>query len=85
MCEFITKCYGMGLEGRGVTMVVRHKAERGPDVDGWDLTLAIDCTKEQHKLLQELIVLNLAKAARQTSLTSVRELRAVRAGTSACT
>jgi hypothetical protein len=61
MCDFIAKGYGMGLEGRGVTMLVRHKAERGPDVDGWDLTLVIDCTKEQHERLRELIVLDLAK------------------------
>jgi hypothetical protein len=56
MCKFITKCYGMGLEGRGVAMMVRHKAERGPDVDGWDLTLVIDCTKEKHERLQELLL-----------------------------
>jgi hypothetical protein len=61
MCDFITKCYGMGLEGRGVAMNVRHKAERGPDVQGRDLTLVIDCTKEQHERLQELIALDLAK------------------------
>jgi hypothetical protein len=60
MCEFTTKCYGMGLEGRGVAMMVRHKAERGPDVEGWDLTLVIDCTKE-HGRLQELIGHQLAK------------------------
>ena len=28
MCDFTTKCYGMGLEGRGVTMMVQHKAEK---------------------------------------------------------
>jgi hypothetical protein len=39
MCEFITKCYGMGLEGRGVAMKVQHKAERGPNVECWDLAL----------------------------------------------
>ena len=61
MCELITKCYGMGLEGRGVTMVVRHKAERGADVEGWDLTLVIGCTKEQHERLQELIGHQLAE------------------------
>ena len=61
MCELTTKCYGMGLEGRGVTMMVQHKAERGPDVEGWDLTLVIDCTKEQHERLQELIGHQLAE------------------------
>jgi hypothetical protein len=56
ICDLTTKCYDMGLAGRGVTMVVRHKAERRPDVDGWDLALAIDCPKEQHgERLQELI------------------------------
>jgi hypothetical protein len=60
----IPKCYTawvMGIDGRGVTMMVQHKAERGPDVDGWDLGLVIDCTKEQHKCLQKLVVLHLAK------------------------
>jgi hypothetical protein len=61
MCELTTKCYGMGLEGRGVTMMAQHKAERGADVEGWDLTLVIDCTKEEHERLQELIALDLAK------------------------
>jgi hypothetical protein len=61
MCEFITKCHGMGLEGRGVTTKVQHKAERGPNVDGWDLTLVIDCTKEQHERLQKLIGHQLAE------------------------
>jgi hypothetical protein len=61
MCELITKCYGMGLEGRGVAMKVQHKAERGPNVEGWDLTLVIDCTKEQHERLQKLIGHQLAE------------------------
>jgi hypothetical protein len=63
MRELTTKCYGMGLDGRGgVAMEVQHKAERGrSDVDGWDLALVIDCPKEQHERLQELVVLNLAK------------------------
>jgi hypothetical protein len=61
MCEYITKCYGMGLEGRGVTMLVQHKAERGPNAEGWDLTLVIDCTKEQHERLQQLIGHQLAE------------------------
>jgi hypothetical protein len=61
MCEIIPKCYGMGLEGRGVAMMVRHKAERGADVEGWDLALVIDCTKELHERLQELIGQQLAK------------------------
>jgi hypothetical protein len=40
---------------------MQHKTERGPGVSGgWDLALVIDCTKEQHKLLQELIMPNLA-------------------------
>jgi hypothetical protein len=55
MCDLTTKCYGMGLAGRGVALMVRHKAERGAKVNGSDLTLAIDCTKEQHERLQELI------------------------------
>jgi hypothetical protein len=42
-------------------MKVQHKAERGPHVEGWDLTLVIDCSKEQHERLQELIALDLAK------------------------
>jgi hypothetical protein len=42
-------------------MQVQHKAERGGDVDGWDLALAIHCPKKQHGRLQELVVLNLAK------------------------
>jgi hypothetical protein len=42
-------------------MFVQHKAERAPDVEGWGLALVIDCTKEQHKRLQELIALDLAK------------------------
>ena len=46
MRELITKCYGMGLEGRGVTMLVQHKAERGANVEGWDLALVIDCTNQ---------------------------------------
>jgi hypothetical protein len=61
MCEYITKCYGMGLEGRGVTMLVQHKAERGPSAEGWDLTLVIDRTKEQHERLQQLIGHQLAE------------------------
>jgi hypothetical protein len=62
MCEFITRCYGMGVEGRGVTMMApQHKAEKGPNVNGWDLTLVIDCTKEQHERLQELIGHQLAE------------------------
>jgi hypothetical protein len=42
-------------------MMVQHKAERGPDVEGWDLTLVIDCTKEQHERLQQLIGHQLAE------------------------
>ena len=61
ICDLTTKCYGMGLPGRGVTMMVRHKAERGPKVNGWDLTLVIDCTKEQHERLQKLIGHHLAR------------------------
>ena len=44
-----------------MTMKVQHKAERGANVEGWDLTLVIDCTKEQHERLQALVVLDLAK------------------------
>jgi hypothetical protein len=42
-------------------MKVQHKAERGANVEGWDLTLVIDCTKEQHERLQELIGHQLAE------------------------
>jgi hypothetical protein len=42
-------------------MMVRHKAERGPKANGWDLTLVIDCPKEQHERLQELIGHQLAE------------------------
>jgi hypothetical protein len=31
ICDLTTKCYGMGLPGRGVTMMARDKAERGPE------------------------------------------------------
>jgi hypothetical protein len=42
-------------------MEVQHKAERGANAEGWDLTLVIDCTKEQHERLQELIGHQLAE------------------------
>jgi hypothetical protein len=42
-------------------MVVQHKAERGAKVNGWDLALVVDCPKEQHERLQELIGYHLAK------------------------
>jgi hypothetical protein len=61
MQENITKCYGFGTEGAGISMMVQHKAERGPDVVGWDCTLVLDCTREQHDLLQQLIKRDLAK------------------------
>ena len=37
------------------------QTERGADVEGWDLTLVIDCTKEQHERLQKLIGQQLAE------------------------
>jgi hypothetical protein len=30
-----TRCYGMDLDGRGVTSMTQHKAEPGPGVKGW--------------------------------------------------
>jgi hypothetical protein len=68
-------------------MEVQHKAERGPNVDDWDLTLVIDCTEEQHDRLQELVVLDLAKdrLPNRPDLGKARVLRAASAGTSACT
>jgi hypothetical protein len=57
MCELIAERHGMGMglevDGRGVAMLVQHKAERAPEVNGWDLALVIDCPEEQHKRLQE--------------------------------
>jgi hypothetical protein len=61
MEEHITKCYGFGTDGAGVSMMVRHKAERGPDVVEWDCTLVLDCTRAQHDRLQHLIKQDLAK------------------------
>jgi hypothetical protein len=66
MQKHVTKCHGFGTEGAGVTMMVQHKAERGPNVPGWDCTLVLDCTREQHDRLQQLIKQDLAKGRAPT-------------------